>query len=425
LEESRMGNAAKTIRPIERDTIIRALSAGVVPSAGLLHIQVGRQEEITTLLRDINHVADAGATVRFVIGERGSGTTFFKSIVRLIALERNCVTMHADLSNNRRIYAIDGKARNLHLEAVNNMATRDKPGGRALESVLESFMTKTAKAGAEEGIPMERVIDEMFVPISHFGHDFTTVLKAYWQGKEYSNERLKYCALRWLSGEYSTVTEAKKDLGVSTAIDDENIYESFKSLARLVRIAGYSGLLVMFDEMTSINKLQNSRTRRKTHEQLLHILNDALHGTMSGIGFVMCGAPEFLFDNRRGLFSFEALKSRLKENYSEAGTQINSLVLRLQNLTPAESLVLLKNIRMVFADGDPGKFLVPDEALPAFMNYCDLKIGWSHFRTVRSTVKAFVDLLSLKEQHPGVNWEILLERMPFVHGAPRGATEIN
>jgi hypothetical protein len=146
---------------------------------------------------------------------------------------------------------------------------------------------------------------------------------------------------------------------------------------------------------------------------------------MSGIGFVMCGASEFLLDNRRGLFSFEALKSRLKENYSERGTQINSLVLRLQNLTPAESLVLLENIRMVFADGDPGKFLVPDEALPAFMNHCDLKIGWSHFHTVRSTVKAFVNLLSLKEQHPGVNWELLLERMPFVHGAPRGPTEIN
>jgi hypothetical protein len=413
--------AAKTLPQTERDAILRALAAGVVPSAGLLRIQVGRQEEIATLLHDLNHISNAGASVKFVTGERGAGKTFFASIVRLIALERKFVTMHADLSNSRRIYAIGGQARGLYSEAVNNLSSQTKPEGRPIDSVLENFVKAAADLAAEKEISVAKMIDEMIVPTNQFGHDFNTVLKAYGQG----NDVLKRCAVRWLRGEYSTITEAKEALKVSTIIDDGNIYESFKVLARLVRIAGYSGLVVTFDEMTSINRLKNSRTRRKTHEQLLDLLNNAMDGTMSGIGFVMCGTPEFILDNERGLISCNALKSRLNENYPASRYPTNSFVLPLPNLTTEESLVLLQNIRMVFAAGDPMKYLLSDEALRAFVNHCDLKIGWSHFRTVRTTVKAFVDLLSLREQHPSVNWETLLERIPFVHGAPRAPTEIN
>jgi hypothetical protein len=416
-----MSNAAETIRPRERYTIIQALSGGVVPRVGQAYIQVGREEEIAAMLRDIDRIANGGAAVRFVIGEHGAGTTFFASIVRLIALERNCVTMHADLSRNRRLHASGGQARALYSEAVNNMATPNKPEGRALESMVEMLVTDAAKAAAEKGRPVEGMIDEMLAPISQFasGYDFATVLKAYWQGNENSNDILKRCAVRWLRGEYSTKTDARKDLGVRTIIDDENIYESFKSGAacRILRPAG--------DVRRNGQHLQAPESpgaETKNYELLLDMVNDSLQGTMSGIDFVMCGSPEFLLDKRRGLCSYEALKLQLAENSFAKGdrTDLSGSVLRLQNLTPEELLVLLGNIRMVFASGDPTKFLVPDEALPAFMQYCNLKMGEAYFRTPRSNVKAFVDLLSLKEQNPGVNWEILL--IGFLSSSTRRAS---
>jgi hypothetical protein len=417
-----MSKSAKTIRPKERDTIIQALSAGVVPRLGLAHIQVGRAAEITAILRDIDRIADAGAAVRFVIGEYGAGKTFFASIVRLIAVERKCVTMHADLSPNRRIHASGGQARALYSEAVNNMATRNKPEGGALQSVIERLVTDAAKEGGEKSVPVEKVIDEKLASITQFagGYDFATVLKAYWRGSEESNDALKQCAIRWLRGEYSTKTDAKKDLGVRTIIDDENVYDSLKSLACLVRLAGYAGLLVMFDEMANIYKLQNSQARKQNYEQLLDIVNDSLQGTTSGIGFVMCGTPEFLLDTRRGLFSYEALQSRLAENTFASGglVDLSGPVIRLQSLTPEDLLVLLGNIRMVFASGDPSRFLIPDEALTAFMEHCDRKIGEAYFRTPRSTVKAFVHMLSVLEQNPGTKWEDLLDRIPIAPDAP-------
>jgi hypothetical protein len=176
----------------------------------------------------------------------------------------------------------------------------------------------------------------------------------------------------------------------------------------------------MFDEMAHIYKLQNSQSRKQNYEQLLDIVNDSLQGMTSGIGFVMCGTPDFLLDTRRGVFSYEALQSRLAENSFASGglVDFSGPVIRLQSLTPEDLFVLLTNIRLVFASGDPAKFLVPDDALTAFMEYCNRKIGESYFRTPRSTVKAFVQMLAVLEQNPGVKWQELLDRIPIAPDAP-------
>ena len=417
-----MSKPAKAIKARDRDTIIQALAAGVVPRVGLAYIQVGRAAEIAALLRDIDRIADGGSAIRFVIGEYGAGKTFFGNLVRLIALERKCVTVHADLAPDRRIHASGGQARALYSEAIRNLSTRNKPEGNALASVVERLVTDAVKDATERKVAVETVIDEKLTPIQDFvgGYDFAIVLKAYWRGSEESNEALKVSALRWLRGEFSTKTEAKQALGVRTIIDDENIYDSLKSLACLVRIAGYAGLLVMFDEMVNIYKLQNSQARNQNYEQILRIVNDSLQGNTHDIGFIMCGTPESLLDTRRGIYSYEALQSRLAENRfaTDGLVDFSGPVVKLQSLTPEDLMVLLSNIRSVFAYGEPSKYLVPDEALTAFMDHCNKRIGEAYFRTPRTTVKAFVQLLSVLEQNPNANWEELLGKVQIAADAP-------
>lgn len=407
-----MTKAPKTIKPKERDTIIQALSAGVVPRVGLPYIQVGRAAEIAALLRDVDRIADGGAAIRFVIGEYGAGKTFFANLIRLIALERKCVTVHADIAPDRRIHASGGQARALYSEAVRNMATRTKPEGGALAGVVERLVTDAVKEAGERQVSVENIIDQKLAPIQEFvgGYDFATVLKAYWRGSENSDEGLKVSALRWLRGEFSTKTEARQALGVRTIIDDDSVYDSLKSLACLTKVAGYAGLLVMFDEMVNIYKLQSSQSRNQNFEQILRIVNDSLQGNTANIGFVMCGTPEFLMDTRRGLYSYEALQSRLAENRFAAGglVDLSGPIIKLQSLTPEDLLVLLSNIRMVFAAGEPSRFLVPDEALTAFMDHCNRRIGEAYFRTPRTTVKAFVQMLAVLDQNPGAKWQELL-----------------
>lgn len=400
------------IKPRDRDTILQALSAGVVPRVGLQHIQVGRAAEVGALVRDIDRVADNGSAVRFVIGEYGAGKTFFLNLVRLIALERKCVTLHADLAPDRRLHATGGQARGLYAEAVRNMATRTKADGGALPSIVERFVTDCVRMAEERGTGVERIIDERLVRLQDQvgGHDFAAVLKAYWRGGEDGDDGLKSAALRWLRGEYSTRTEARQALGVRTIIDDGDIYEGLKLLSELVRLAGYAGLIVVFDEMVNLYKLQSAQARNQNFEQILRVVNDVLQGNAGGLGFLFGGTPEFLMDSRRGLYSYQALQSRLMENSFATGGLVDFTgpVLRLQNLTPEDLLVLLSNIRSVFAQGDPATYLVPDEALGAFMEHCNRRIGEAYFRTPRNTIKAFVQFLAVLEQNPGVKWPDLL-----------------
>lgn len=397
----------------DRDTIINALRAGVVPRMGLQHIQVGRQREIEAMIKDIRRVSEGGSSIRFVIGSYGAGKTFFLFLVRQIALQSRLAVCQADLSPDRRIHATNGQARSLYAELVRSLATRTAPEGGALKNILESYIQKANEVAFAKKIPIETAIKDGLADIREMvaGYDFASVIAAYARGYEEGNGELQDSALRWLRGEYTTKTEARADLGVRTIVDDASFYDGLRLLAKFVRIAGFGGLLVCLDELVNLYKLQNSQARKQNYEQILRILNDVLQGTTEGIGFILGGTPEFLLDTRRGLYSYEALQSRLAEN-SFASSNLADYtgpVIRLPSLTQEEMYHLLERLRDVFASGQSENYLVPDEALAAFMDHCANTIGDAYFRTPRNTIKAFVDLLAIIEQNPDTQWSDLIE----------------
>ncbi len=233
---------------------------------------------------------------------------------------------------------------------------------------------------------------------------------AYCRGFEEGNEQLKADAIRWLRGEFSTKTDARAALGVRTIVDDASVYDQLKLLSRFVRLAGFGGLMVCLDELVNLYKLANTQARNANYEQILRILNDSLQGSAEGLGFVLGGTPEFLMDTRRGLYSYPALQSRLAENsFAKSGlVDLSGPVIRLSSLTPEDFYVLLQKLRNVYAYGEPEKFLLPDEAIPAFMAHCNQRLGEAYFRTPRTTITAFINLLAVIEQNPTADWRTLL-----------------
>ena len=400
------------IRARDRDSVLQSLRAGVVPRQGQHLIQVGRVQEIRALMADIDRIADGGSTFRLVIGEYGAGKTFFLNLVRSIALEKKLVTMHADLNPDRRLHASGGQARSLYAELTRNMATRTKPEGGALAGILEKFIGTARTIAEESGATVERVVLQQVQSVTEMvnGYDFAEVVLSYWRGHEEGNEQLRADAVRWLRGEFTTRTDARAALGVRSIVDDATVYDQLKLLARFVRLSGYSGLLVCLDEMVNLYKLANTQARTSNYEQILRILNDSLQGSAEGLGFVLGGTPEFLFDTRRGLYSYPALQSRLSQNtFAQGGlTDLSGPVVRLTALTQEDFYVLLHKLRDVFAFGDPAKYTLPEEGIPAFMQYVSQRLGAEYFRTPRTTITSFIDLLSVLESNPGADWQSLL-----------------
>lgn len=419
----------KRIRLKEKDAIIQSLKSGVTPKIGIQHIQVGRNNEIKALYRDIERITEGGAAFRLIIGDYGSGKTFFLSVIRSIALEKKLVTVNADLSPNRRIQASSGQARNLYSELIRNLSTRNKPDGNALPSVVERFITEARKEADQNQVEVSSIIHDKLDSLTELmgGYDFAKVVDAYWIGHKTENEDLKSNAVRWLRAEYTTKTDARKDLGVRTIISDESFYDSLKLMSLFVRQAGYNGLLVNLDEMVNLYKLRSTQARNSNYEQVLGILNDCLQGSAEHIGFLLGGTPEFLLDPRKGLYSYEALQSRLSENSfaQRAGLiDYSSPALHLASLTPEEIFILLKNLRHVFAGGDTSKYLIPDEALEAFLHHCSKTIGDAYFRTPRNTIKAFIDMLAVLEQNPSMKWTELISEVSIEIERPSDTDEI-
>ncbi|MDR3302099.1 MAG: ATP-binding protein [Spirochaetaceae bacterium] len=401
------------IRIKDRDAVIQSLRAGVVPRTAQHLIQVGRKREIEAMLKDIACVADGGSAIKFIIGEYGSGKTFFLNLVRSVAMEKGIVSANADLTPEKRLHATGGHAKALYMELMRNVATRTKSEGGAMTAIVERFIATVQNEAKEKGVDTQLVIKEKLQQLMELvnGYDFAEVIAVYAAASESGNEARKNDAVRWLRGEFSTKTDARKALGVRAIIDDATWYDALKLFARFTRLAGYKGLIICIDEMVNIYKLSNKQARISNYEQILRIVNDSLQGNAVGLGFVFSGTPEFQLDTRRGMFSYDALRRRLSENTfakQQGFVDFNGPVIKLSNLSNEEFYLLLEKIRLVYASGDEGKTLIPIEAIEMFMKHCAKQLGNEYFRTPGTAISAFINLLSVLEQNKDAAWEKLL-----------------
>ncbi len=412
------------LRPRERDNIVNPLRSGVVPRLGYQHIQVGRAAEIAALLKDRERVADGGSAVRFMIGEYGAGKTFLMALNSAAALENKFVTARADLAPDRRLYSTEGHARALYREIMRNLSTH-ATDGNAIGPVLDRFVTSARQEADRVGEDVDEVLARRLRDLSNMtdGYSYAHVVRQYWQGHLSGDETVMADAVRWLRAEYTSRRQALADLGVPSIIDDRNAWDNLKLLAVLVRLAGFDGLLVCIDELVNVNKL-TTQARNANIEQVLRIVNDLLQGRAEGLFVCFGGTPDSLEDTRRGLYSYPALRSRLAPNpFARNGlTDTSGPVLRLPNLTPEDLYVLLTRLRHVYAYGDQDAYLLPDEALHAFMQHCQNRIGDAYFRTPRQTIVEFLNLLAVLEENPQSRWDELISQ---VHAPLVAARDLN
>ncbi len=403
----------------EATTIINSLSAGVTPRVGLRYIAVGRLKEVTTLKQDLDQIASGGATIRFIIGRYGSGKSFLLQLLRTYALESKFVVADVDFSPERRLFGSNDEALATYRELTRNLSTQTRPDGNALPMIIEKWISGIQSRVAVEfhyaaGSPeFSRAVQTKIIQTLNgmqemvHGFDFALVINAYFKGYIEGDDTLKNNAIRWLRGEFPNKTEAYTALKVRAIIDGDNYYDYLKILARFVSDVGYAGLLICFDEAAYLYKISNSISRKNNYEAILTIVNDCLQGKAGSIGFIFGGTPEFLEDQRRGLFSYEALRSRLSTNrFATAEMQdLSGPVLVLPSLTNDEIFVLLQKIREIFNGTVPTQVQVTDSAIHGFMEDSLRRIGAREFITPRELIRDFVSLLNLLVQHPDKSWK--------------------
>ena len=403
------------IRPKEKNAIIESLKAGIVPRIGLQHIQVGRKDELQEIIKDFDIIKDGGAKTRFIIGEYGSGKTFFLTLAKLIAHEKNFVVISADITTEKVLCSTDGKAQSLFSELVSNMSVKTKPDGGALKTVIEKWASAIINKYGEIS---EDLIIKLLEPLDKYVsyYDFSKVLYTYIQSLNNDDEVMMNNALRWLRAEYSTKTQAKQDLNVKVIISDENFYDYIKLFAHFTKLAGYSGLIVNIDELAVLARLKLN-ARNKNLERILNIINDSLQGSAEYLEFIFGGTPEFLEDRQRGLYSYGALQSRLASNpFEKQGMKdLTGPVIKLDLLSQEELFVLFIKIRNIFADFDESKYLVNENDISHFMQWLYSHLGAESFLSPRNSIKSFIGLLSQLQNYPNTSIDDYIQSTDFIN----------
>lgn len=411
----------------ESSALINSLTAGVVPRIGLRHIAVGRQQEVNAFLQDLLTIEDGGAAFRFVCGPYGSGKSFLLQMIRTNAMERSFIVMDADLSPERRLTGTKGQGLATYRELMQHLSSRTRPEGGALESILQKWISSIQSSvacehGLKPGDPalidlVSETISDVLSELSEmaYGFAFATVLNAYWRGMKTADEALKQSALRWIRGEYANKTEARKALPVDSIIDDQNWYEFLKLFAVFVKKADYKGLLIFLDEGVNLYKINHKQARESNYEKLLTIFNDTMQGKARHLGVVLSGTPQFINDERRGLYSYEALRSRITENRFAAQGYVDysSPVIILQQLSSEEIYLLLERLCEVHGAHYSYTCKLGQNELTAFMNTILSRLGADQLLTPREVTRDFIGLLNILYQNPDTTFDMLIQSKDF------------
>ena len=402
-------------------TLINSLKAGVVPRVGLPYVTVGRTAEIDALLRDVEIIGDGGASFRFIVGKYGSGKSFLLQTIRNYVMAKNFVVLDADLSPERRLQGTRGQGLATYKELIRNMSTKTKPEGGALSLILDRWisnvqqevMTASGLGPMDPGLPplVERKISAVIYSLNEMVHgfDFARLLTMYYKAHLAGDDETKAKVLKWFRGEYATKTEARQELGVNIVITDDDWYEYLKLFAAFLKQAGYAGMLVLIDELVNIYKIPNAITRQYNYEKILTMFNDAMQGKAQHIGFILCGTPQCMEDPRRGVYSYEALRSRLAEgHFSGEHKDLLSPVIRLLPLTNEEMLILVEKLADIHAELYGYRQIVTGQDMIDFIEIEFSRIGADTHITPREVIRDFIEVLDIVYQNPSISVRALL-----------------
>ncbi len=407
--------------------ILNSLKGGVVPRIGLPYITVGRKNEIEALLHDVDIIGEGGASFRFIVGKYGSGKSFLLQTIRNFVCDRGFIVADADLSPERRLQGTRGQGLATYRELIGNLSTKTKPEGGALTLVLDRWISgvqlqAVQETGKEPGDPaLTEAVDKKIYAVTAavselvHGFEFARLLSLYYHAYLDGDDATKAKVARWFRGEYTLKREAKEELGVNLIITDDDWYDYLKIFAVFFRLAGYAGMMIFIDELVNLYKIPNAVTRQYNYEKLLTMYNDTLQGKARYLGIIMGATPQALEDKRRGIYSYEALRSRLSEGkFSRPGARdLLAPVIRLEPLTPEEMLVLCEKLSDMHAGFYGYERTVGDSELADFIRMEFGRIGADQNITPREVIRDFIELLDLLYQNPSMTPEELLKSEEF------------
>jgi hypothetical protein len=325
----------------EAKRIINALKTGVIPDADLDLLCVGRESIVKEFKRCLELVEHGGSCTKFISGEYGSGKSFLLGKAGQLAIRHNFAISRVQIGKSMHLNNPDifyyGIMHNIASGTIHN-------GENGFEELFSQWLDKLRNNPSKAQASKE--ISETITELNNYNSSFARAFLTYIKARVVLDEQLAAAAASWIKGEKNIPAALKARIDVKGDIEKSTSMDSLKAFMHLLRHIGYSGLVILVDELELIMGLR-SDIRRGCYENLRYIVDSCGNGDFGNCLFVFAGTDALFSDEEKGLKSYHALYQRLGEPDSKSSMPARDMrrpLLRLEKLTNDELMILSERI---------------------------------------------------------------------------------
>jgi hypothetical protein len=309
------------ISPQRRQEVIDALRRGTVPKSSLDAFAVGLERFESALDEELQKVASGGSVFKAVRGEYGCGKTFFARWLVERAKKLGFATSEVQVSETETpLHRLETVYRRLN----ERLSTADTPQG-ALRNIVDGwFYTLEEDVLAEGTIDANdekklvartaELLEQRLTKVTEAAPMFSAALRGYRLAQECGDQAMADGILAWLSGQPNVSANAKRFAGVKGDIDHFGALGFLQGLLTVLRDSGHPGLLVVLDEVETIQRVR-SDVRDKSLNALRQLIDEVDSGRFPGLYLLITGTPAF-FDSHQGIARLEPLAQRLHVDFT-------------------------------------------------------------------------------------------------------------
>ena len=392
-------------------TIVSALRSGLVPSQGLEHLATGLDALVKAVSEELNFVAGGKGLSKWIRGEYGTGKTFAARYLCAHARQKRFATSEVQVSiNDTPLHHLEAVYRRL-IEQLETAAD----GPNAFQAVVEGWLYQIGDEvmrlrGIGEDDPAfadatEQRLEDKLADLSRRNPAYAQVLRAYHRATHEGDFAIAQGLLAWLAGQPHTDRSVLKAAGVKGKVDGQASLTFLSGLMQLLRQSGYGGLVVVFDEVETIQRM-NSQTREKSLNALRQMMDMLAKDELPGLYLVITGTRDF-YEGYKGLKGLAPLYQRVQVNFGEDSRfdNLKAPQVRLLPFTEDRLLTVGKKVRDLYPAKNAGRLMgkVDDRFLHALVAQVTSGFGGSVALAPRLFLRELVDVLDRLDQHEAYN----------------------
>jgi len=378
--------------------MLLALKNGVVPE-NISSFRIGREKELEEIEQNLNYVLNGNGMTKFIVGKYGSGKSLMLREIQERAWKNNFVVAKFQMEKGARITNFQ----TLYYQIMHSLTTNESEHqGTNFQELFNNWID-TLKSKSAEGNSAE-AIQTVISTLNQYNLSFSRALLFYIRSRIQGDPAMSVAVASWLTGEQNIPSSVKKNFEVVGHIDNENAVHFLKAFVKLIHLLGYSGLVILVDELELIMS-ERSDIRLTAYQNLRYIIDNCFNEELSHCLFVFGATQDWLDNEEKGPRIYPALFQRIglgNDSTITGETDVRQPVMILSKMTIEDMHQLNLKVLELYRYAYEFTLEINPLLLQKWMVQQFKQEGLDDIN-IRLYLKKLIEILDIIEQNPDSN----------------------